>query len=78
MEAGQQQAGAGQQHDRHGDLRYDQSLLQAPATWTLAAGPGLLERAGRRRTRGQGGKRAEDDTGEQRQAQGKAQHALVE
>ena len=78
METGQQQPGARQQHDRHGHLRDHQALLQAPPSRPLAAGAGLLERAGRRRARRQGGKRAEDHAGQQRQAERKAQHALVE
>ena len=78
METGQQQPGTRQQHDRHGHLRDHEPLLQAAASRTLAAGSGLLERAGRRRARRQGRERAEDHARQQRQAERKAQHALVE
>ena len=78
VEAGEQQAGADQQHDGDGHLRDDEHSLQPPASDALA-GPlaALLHRIGQIDTRRERRQRAERQAGEHRHCDREEQHARV-
>ena len=79
IEAGEQQPGADQQHDRHRHLRDDERGLQAPAPRRAAARrPGLLQRGCRAWPRDQRRQRAEREAGQDRHAQREDQHRRVD